>query len=642
MPARRQIPRWSCLRSLRKLLHEPPPEGWSSHGRVQWRSSSGDSPLRSSCAAAQCVLEPLPLDFSRADLKPKGWDRVVIHPDNRIKACFESFIVFCVLYTAVLEPVKVTFAIEINPEVDLFLDLLFVVDLGIQFISGYHNAGGKRFAVLSLRRVVNNYLRTWFAIDLVAAIPFDRFYSMGHRVSAEEDQSVLVRLPGLIKIVRLLKLRRTIRKWTSLSYGPLLKVITILSGWLLVAHWFACGWFILGWYTCPHYKHALHVQGPWVVSYFPNLTSACTSGAPPDARRFPETIGLNYFDVLMRCLYWALATMSSMGYGNAPRADSTADYIYACSTQVVGACLAAAIFSNVAQMINQGDLKNARYQQQLDRVRAFARLHKLSPSVRGRLFGYHELLFAVNHGLDLPAIASMFPRALQSQVFLDEHRLRLMQVPMFRKLASGGGTHDLFLAAVASLLRSSVVLDGDLIFHAGEVGDRMFFLQKGYVRITAPPGGACGAACVRVNGGGAYGETALACLGPGHYFGEVALFASVMAPTAADAREGFTTPKSGLQGRRAALPSPSSRMYRRAGTAAALSDCIRALPPPPRARDFDARPRDTSPRDGAHGVVDAFDAWASSQMSSKDGAPSREGLLHLPGGVIGHASASML
>lgn len=55
-----------------------------------------------------------------------------------------------------------------------------------------------------------------------------------------------MRLPGLIKIVRLLKLRRTLRKWNSLSYGPLLKVITIICGWLLVAHWFACGWFILG------------------------------------------------------------------------------------------------------------------------------------------------------------------------------------------------------------------------------------------------------------------------------------------------------------------------------------------------------------------------------------------------------------
>ena len=42
--------------------------------------------------------------------------------------------------------------------------------------------------------------------------------------------------PGLIKIIRLLKLRRTMRKWNSLSFGPSLKVVTIVCGWLLVAH----------------------------------------------------------------------------------------------------------------------------------------------------------------------------------------------------------------------------------------------------------------------------------------------------------------------------------------------------------------------------------------------------------------------
>ena len=60
--------------------------------------------------------------------------------------------------------------------------------------------------------------------------------------------------------------------------------------------------------------------------------------------------------------------MSSMGYGNSPVAHSTSDMIYSICVQVVGACLAAGIFSNVAQMINQSDLKNVRYQAQLDRA----------------------------------------------------------------------------------------------------------------------------------------------------------------------------------------------------------------------------------------------------------------------------------
>ena len=158
---------------------------------------------------------------------------------------------------------------------------------------------------------------------------------------------------------------------------------------------------MLGWYTCPYYKENLEIDGPWVTQYFPNLTASCVSGAVPDAANFPSTIGLHYTGVIVRCVYWALATMSSMGYGHAPVAHSSLDFMYSIATQVVGACLAAAIFSNVAQMINQGDQKNARYQAQLEKAREFSHLHKLGPGIKAKLFGYNELLFSVNHGFDL-------------------------------------------------------------------------------------------------------------------------------------------------------------------------------------------------------------------------------------------------
>lgn len=160
------------------------------------------------------------------------------------------------------------------------------------------------------------------------------------------------------------------------------------------------------------YRDNLEVNGPWITQHFPNLTAACVSGEAPDATRFQEMVGISYVAVLVRCIYWALATMSSskhapppaklvahrakpsssatwrrtptlcltlashpnltidrlltflpsrpltclaVGYGNAPIAHSTLDYLYSLIVQVSGACLSAAIFSNVAQMINQGE-----------------------------------------------------------------------------------------------------------------------------------------------------------------------------------------------------------------------------------------------------------------------------------------------
>lgn len=116
-------------------------------------------------------------------------------------------------------------------------------------------------------------------------------------------------------------------------------------------------------------------------------------------------------------------------------------------------------------MINQGDMKNARYQAQLDKVREFVQIHHLGKDVKKKLFGYNELLFSVNHGFDLQHIAGMFPPSVQQEVFYEEHKARLLQVPMFRC----ADCDDMFLAAISRKLRMQVVIDGDFVFQAGEV-----------------------------------------------------------------------------------------------------------------------------------------------------------------------------
>jgi uncharacterized membrane protein HdeD (DUF308 family) len=86
----------------------------------------------------------------------------------------------------------------------------------------------------------------------------------------------MLRLPGVIKTIRLLKLRRIMRKWNSLAIGPLLKVFTILFFWVLAAHWVACTFFIIGWYTCGLFNET------WITMYWPDMRDSCFGGQPPD------------------------------------------------------------------------------------------------------------------------------------------------------------------------------------------------------------------------------------------------------------------------------------------------------------------------------------------------------------------------
>ena len=221
----------------------------------------------------------LPPTFGRDDLKTKGIDRFVIHPGGTVKviaqqltlkclqrlhpeplrtdptpipnpvsqipqAVSELFMIFCVVYTSTVEILKTAYLIEIYPEFDIALDVFFALDVLFQMFCGYHDSGGKRFPILIFRMAVVNYLRTWFAVDFIAAVPFDRF--LANTVTNPYASKWF----GVIKTIRIFKLGRIMKRWDALAFAPLLKVLTVVGFWLLVTHWVACGFFMIGWYTC--------------------------------------------------------------------------------------------------------------------------------------------------------------------------------------------------------------------------------------------------------------------------------------------------------------------------------------------------------------------------------------------------------
>jgi len=425
------------------------------------------------------TANPWGQDSLPPDATPKGWDRLVIHPNSQAKNWFDLFIIVCVLYTSVLTPIEVCYKVELLPMVDIALDVIFVFDMLVQFFAGYFDLGGSRFPMLKLHRVVRRYIRTWFAVDLLAGFPVDRFISQLGPIA-------------LVKTIRLLKIKRIMEKYENLSWGPTLKVITILFFWLLCAHWVACGFFVQAWLTCSTYSET------WVTIYWPDLRQACRDGQSGLAAYGSVSRVLSMHT---RVMYWALATMSSMGYGNAPRAVSDGDYIYGIGTQVIGACLAAAIFSHIAQMINVGDASANRYQAQHEKIQEFTRLHKLSEDTASRLQGYSELLFSLNRGLNMHEIAAMFPTNVQEDIYIGLHETMLRKVPLFAHC------DNTFLRALVPHLRPQVLLEGDLAYRKGDMGDSMYVLQTGYVQV-----------------GNSDLSSVYATLGPETYFGEMALF----------------------------------------------------------------------------------------------------------------------
>ena len=203
----------------------------------------------------------------------------------------------------------------------------------------------------------------------------------------------------------------------------------------------------------------------------------------------------------VRSLYFALSTTSSMGYGNGPAAVQDVEYVFAVCVQLFGACISAVIFSNISSVINKGDAASMRFFELTDRVNEFIRFHHLPTALKGRLRAYTEMQFSLHRGIDAGGVVTSFPTHLQDDIYYHLHERLLRQVPMFNAVEDVG-----FIRSLSRRLKPQVLLAGDFAFQRQEVGDRMFFIQKGHVQICNDDQ-----------------SVTYATLGRGGYFGELAM-----------------------------------------------------------------------------------------------------------------------
>ncbi|XP_016424664.1 potassium voltage-gated channel subfamily H member 2-like [Sinocyclocheilus rhinocerous] len=148
------------------------------------------------------------------------------------KAVWDWLILLLVIYTAILTPYSAAFLLDGDEDssgqncsyscsplnvVDLIVDIMFIIDIIINFRTTYVNTNDE--VVSHPLRIAVHYFKGWFLIDMVAAIPFDLLIDRtGEEMSAEPTQQTT--LIGLLKTARLLRLVRVARKLDRYSeYG---------------------------------------------------------------------------------------------------------------------------------------------------------------------------------------------------------------------------------------------------------------------------------------------------------------------------------------------------------------------------------------------------------------------------------------
>ena len=98
--------------------------------------------------------------------------------------------------------------------VDAIVDILFAVDIVINFLSTYEDPV-TQIPVIDIKKIASNYITGWFLIDIIAVFPTQIIENIvtgdqsqnGHQIKLVR----LARLPRLYRLIRILRMLKMIR-----------------------------------------------------------------------------------------------------------------------------------------------------------------------------------------------------------------------------------------------------------------------------------------------------------------------------------------------------------------------------------------------------------------------------------------------
>jgi len=279
-------------------------------------------------------LESLVREFLREEKVPTPW--YIIAPEGNGRSVWDGTMLLLILASAISIPGQLAFGDLMDKDfgagVTHFHSVLlgvYVLDLVSWFFVSFQEVTGA-WAV-AIRRIVANYLGTWFVVDLIAVVPWPL-------------EMITPGLPGVpwFAMIKVLRLSRVLSNKVGSSFG-----ITSLAGVLMRFGRMFIGVFLLvHWFACTFYAVA-NITGEEADPYLARLAEL-----PPGERYVIE-------------IYNALSMMLGERMDGEPDARRAAVAMVAMLT---GALVVAAVFGNVAVLITSINMSKTRLQEKMDRI----------------------------------------------------------------------------------------------------------------------------------------------------------------------------------------------------------------------------------------------------------------------------------
>ena len=400
----------------------------------------------------------LPTSFVRLSQK-NPW---LLNPRSPRMMYWDALVGTFLLFTATFTPYEVAFmddgdglsiTIDARFVINRIVDLGFLMDMGFNFFLPYQTSDNRM--ITDHRTIVRKYLFGWFPIDCVSIVPYDLIGAMMQDDSLGNLKVLrairLLRLAKLLRIIRLGRLFRRFEATHEVNYA-VLALNKFGFGILFLAHWMACLFYLIA------ATEAKEIN--WVTGYFDVSAE--------------DALAIDKGSLYVASVYWAVATLSTLGYGDVIPATN-AERLYAVAGTFIGGAVYAYLLGSVCSIITNLDEGSNTFYRQMDELNRFMKEKAITAELRVKLRDYFRFRRNSRALVEWSGVMHLMSDALRLDVAEEVFGGWIRAMPIFRDCPKR-------LPAMLSAHLSSLVLSPHENLMANPVRrDSLFIVEKGLI-----------------------------------------------------------------------------------------------------------------------------------------------------------------
>ena len=402
-----------------------------------------------------------------------------LHPHGDFMQAWFGLILGLTLYSMIVVPFRVSFLENHHISItwlviDYFGDIVFFADFVFRsaFLAFYDENNN---LIIGHRDIWNRYVQSgkvkW---HLLCALPIEALVIVVPTLCPfwRLQTWSLLRTNKLLRAIEVPYLMERVE--SSLSKAGVkvpknpLKVLTLLLRIFLLAHWNSCVFFAIANFNQHANSGNIDGQHNWANS------EGLVDPSPlcPGTAVSLSIVSQQY----TAALYWAMATISTVGYGDVT-ADlgSMLEIVYSTLVIIVGMLVYALVIASLTDIVSQLDVTSSIYKKKTDVVNTYAQIWCLPETLKAKVAAYYEQLWVNSLGIKGEKLMDYIPSYLKSDLISEMTNPFILNT-FFIKDCLGDA-----VAGVVRRLDLEIYLPGDYLFRHGERCDVLYFVLDGSI-----------------------------------------------------------------------------------------------------------------------------------------------------------------